>query len=157
MITYIAAAMILGVYFAMNSGTVDSVVYDTVVEETGSPELYEKAIGRVRVVESAALAGSALLGGLVAGWASPRLTYLLTVPVALASIAAFLLFREPHLHRAADPVALRQHIATTVAAMTRIPQVRRMLLLVALTALLSQAIFEFGPLWFVDLQAPATP
>jgi hypothetical protein len=30
-----------------------------------------------------------------------------------------------------------------------------MLLLVALTALLSQAIFEFGPLWFVDLQAPA--
>jgi MFS family permease len=154
-VTYIVAAMILGVYFAMNSGTVDSVVYDTVVEETGSPELYEKAIGRVRVVESAALAGSALLGGLVAGWASPRLTYLLTVPVALASIAAFLLFREPHLHRAADPVALRQHIATTVAAMTRIPQVRRMLLLVALTALLSQAIFEFGPLWFVDLQAPA--
>src|SRR5205814_611158 len=28
--TYIVAALILGVYFAMNSGTVDSVVYDTV-------------------------------------------------------------------------------------------------------------------------------
>jgi hypothetical protein len=34
--TYIVAALILGVYFAMNSGTVDSVVYDTVIEETGS-------------------------------------------------------------------------------------------------------------------------
>ena len=34
--TYIGAALILGVYFAMNSGTVDSVVYDAVIEETGS-------------------------------------------------------------------------------------------------------------------------
>jgi MFS family permease len=40
--TYIAAAMILGIYFALNSGTVDSVVYDTVVEETGSNELYTR-------------------------------------------------------------------------------------------------------------------
>jgi MFS family permease len=30
-----------------------------------------------------------------------------------------------------------------------------MLLLAALTALLSSAVFEFGPLWLVDLQAPA--
>ena len=80
--------MILGVYFALNSGTVDSVVYDTVLEETGSSGLYEKWIGRVRMVESLALAGSALAGGVLAG-------------------------------------------------------------------LVSQAVFEFGPLWLVSLQAPA--
>jgi len=153
--TYIAAAMILGVYFAMNSGTVDSVVYDTVIEETGSSELYERWIGRVRIVESAAFATSALAGGVIAGWASPRLTYFLTIPFGLVSVAAFLRFREPNLHRAAEPVDLRRHVATTVDAMTRIPQVRRMLLLSALTALLSQAVFEFGPLWLVDLDAPA--
>jgi MFS family permease len=153
--TYIAAAMILGIYFALNSGTVDSVVYDTVVEETGSNELYETWIGRVRIVESAAFATSALVGGLLAGWTSPRLTYFLTIPFMLGSVAAFLRFREPGLHRAAEPVALRRHIAVTFGAMTRIPQVRRMLLLAALTALLSQAVFEFGPLWLVDLDAPA--
>ncbi len=38
-ITYVIAAMILGIYFAFSSGTVDSVVYDTVLEETGSNEL----------------------------------------------------------------------------------------------------------------------
>ena len=32
---YVVAAMILGVYFAFGSGTVDSVVYDTVLEQTG--------------------------------------------------------------------------------------------------------------------------
>ena len=152
--TYIVAAMILGVYFAMNSGTVDSVVYDTVMEEAGSSDLYETWIGRVRIVESAAFAGSALLGGLIAGWTTPRVTYLLTVPFALASIVAFLRFREPQLHRAAERVALRQHVATTIGAMTRNRQVRRMLLIAALTALLSQAVFEFGPLWLVELDAP---
>lgn len=44
--------MVLGVYFAMNSGTVDSVVYDAVIEETGSSDLYEMWIGRVRIVEA---------------------------------------------------------------------------------------------------------
>lgn len=33
--TYIPSALALGVYFAMYSGTMDSVVYDTVLEETG--------------------------------------------------------------------------------------------------------------------------
>jgi hypothetical protein len=39
--------------------------------------------------------------------------------------------------------------------MTGIPRVRRILLLAALTGLLSQAIFEFGPLWLVALRVPA--
>jgi predicted MFS family arabinose efflux permease len=152
--TYVVAAMILGVYFAMNSGTVDSIVYDAVLEETGSSTLYEKWIGRVRIVESAAFAGSALAGGVLAGWTSARVTYLVTVPFALASIVAFLRFDEPRLHRAAAPVALRRHVATTFTAMTRLPQVRRVMLLAAVAALLSQAVFEFGPLWLVSLHAP---
>jgi hypothetical protein len=147
--------LILGVYFAMNSGTVDSVVYDTVIEETGSADTYERWIGRVRVVESAAFTTSALTGGLLAGATSPRLTYFLTIPFGLASIIAFSRFREPRLHRAAEPLALRRHVATTFGAMARIPSVRRVLLLAALTALLSQAVFEFGPLWLVALHAPA--
>jgi len=61
-ITYVIAAMILGVYFAFSSGTVDSIVYDTVLEETGSNELYERWIGRIRAVESAAFVLSALAG-----------------------------------------------------------------------------------------------
>jgi hypothetical protein len=65
-IAYVMAAMILEVYFAFSSGTVDSVVYDSVVEETGSNELYEKWIGRTRAVESAAFVLSALGGGVLA-------------------------------------------------------------------------------------------
>jgi hypothetical protein len=152
---YIAAAMILGVYFALNSGTIDSIVYDTVLEETGSSDLYEKWIGRVRIAESAAFAVSALTGGLVAEWTSLRLTYFITVPFALASMIVFARQREPQLHRAAEPVALRRHVAMAFTAMTRVALVREVMLLAALAALLSQAVFEFGPLWLVSLHAPA--
>src|SRR5262245_41779747 len=94
-VTYIVAAMILGVYFALNSGTIDSVVYDTVIEETGSSDVYEKWIGRVRIVEGTAFATSAILGGLLAGLTSPRTTYFITIPFVGLSTVAFLRFREP--------------------------------------------------------------
>ena len=50
----------------LSSGTVDSIVYDTVLEETGSSELYEQWIGRVRMVESGGFVVSALAGGVLA-------------------------------------------------------------------------------------------
>jgi MFS family permease len=153
--TYVIAAMVLAVYFALNSGTLDSVVYDTVVEETGSPELYEHWIGRLRIVESAAFAGSALAGGLLAQLTSPRATYFATVPLVLASVVVFGRFREPQLHRATEPVKLGHHVALTVRTMTRNARVRHAMLLVALTAMLSQAVFEFGPLWLVALHVRA--
>lgn len=154
-VTYVVAAMILGVYFAMNSGTVDSIVYDLVLEETGSNELYETWIGRVRMVESGAFVASALLGGALAGWTSARLTYFASIPFIALAMLAFGRFDEPRLHQSADPVGLRTHIAITLRAMTRQRQVPQLLLLAALAALMSQAIFEFGPLWLVALSAPA--
>jgi predicted MFS family arabinose efflux permease len=150
---YVVAAMILGVYFAMNSGTVDSIVYDVVMEETGSNDLYEMWIGRVRMVESGAFVASALVGGVLAGWTSARLTYFASIPFVALATVAFLRFDEPRLHRSSEPVALRRHVATTLRAMTR-QDVLQVMLLAAVAALISQAIFEFGPLWLVNLDAP---
>ena len=152
---YVAAAMLLGVYFALSSGTVDSLVYDAVLEETGSSDDYETWIGRIRMVESGALVASALAGGVIAGWTSARLTYFVTLPFVAVAIVAFLRFDEPRLHRAAEPVALRAHVALTFRTMTRQRSVRQVLLLGALVAMVSQAVFEFGPLWLVALDAPA--
>ena len=154
-INYVIAAMVLGVYFACSSGTVDSVVYDTVVEQTGSSELYERWIGRTRAVESAAFVLSALAGGVLAEYTSERFTYFATVPLVGLAVIGFLRFHEPRLHQAADRVALRSHIALTFRTMITSRIVLRVLLLTATAGLLSQAVFEFGPLWLVALAAPA--
>jgi MFS family permease len=154
-IAYVIAAMILGAYFAFSSGTVDSIVYDTVVEETGSNELYERWIGRIRAVESAAFVLSALAGGVLAQYTSARFTYFATIPLVGLAIIGFLRFDEPRLHQPAERETLRSHIALTFHTMITSRAVLRGLLLTATAGLLSQAVFEFGPLWLVALAAPA--
>jgi MFS family permease len=151
---YIGAAMLLGVYFALNSGTVDSIVYDAVLEETGSNELYETWIGRVRIVESSAFVLSALAGSTLAELTSARLTYFASLPFIVAAMAAFVRFDEPRLHRSSEPAALREHLATTLRTMTRQRDVVQVIFLAALAGMLAQAVFEFGPLWLVSLDAP---
>ena len=128
---YVIAAMVLGIYFAFSSGTVDSVVYDTVLEETGSNELYETWIGRVRAVESAAFVLSSLAGGVLAQYTSTRFTYFATIPLVGLAIIGFLRFNEPRLHQAAERVTLRSHIALTFRTMITSGPVFRVLLLVA--------------------------
>ena len=68
---YVVAAMLLGVYFAMQSGTFDAIVYDTVLEETGSSDRFESVVGRVRMAESLSLTLGALAGGALAAATAP--------------------------------------------------------------------------------------
>jgi MFS family permease len=152
---YVISALLFGVYVACYSGTLDSVVYDTVLEETGDGGDFQRRIGRVQAVEAVALVASALAGGWVAGLLEPRVTYFLTVPFGLASIAGYARFREPRLHRSAEPVALRRHLGLTVRAVTRRRRLLPIVTLGVLAAVISQLVFEFGPLWLVALAVPA--
>ncbi|HEX6760463.1 MAG TPA: MFS transporter [Propionibacteriaceae bacterium] len=153
--TYIVSALILGVYFAMYSGTLDAVVYDTVLEEIGDSDDFERRIGRVRLVESIALVASSLLGGWLAGLATPRLMYFLSVPIAALSIFAYLWFREPRLHKTEEATSLRSHLAVTYRTLIQRGKLLPIIGLAVLTSLVLQVIFEFGPLWLVALAAPA--
>lgn len=153
---YAVAAALLGVHLALNSGTADSIVYDTLVEETGSGEAYEAWLGRLHVVEAGALVTSAVLGGVLATLFSARVTYFATVPIVASAMIAFLCCREPQLHRAAERVSYRRQAAITLRALTGRPALRRVILLAALTAITAQVVFEFGPLWLVSVHAPSS-
>lgn len=153
--TYVVAALLLGVYFAMQSGTFDAIVYDTVVEETGSSELFESTIGRVRMAESASLVLGALAGGALAAATAPRVTYFVTLPFLAVSTACLLAFREPRLHLGGEERSLRQHVAVTYGTIRGDHRLVPIVVLLVLTSLLTQAVFEFGPLWLVDAQAGA--
>jgi MFS family permease len=152
---YIAAAMFLGVYFATYSGTIDAIVYDTVLEETGCSDTFEQRIGGIRVVESLGLVASSLAGGWLAGETSTRLTYLLSVPLALVSVLALLRFREPQLHKAGERTTLRGHLRLTYRTLTRRGSLLPIVTLAVLSALVLQVVFEFGPLWLVAMAVPA--
>ena len=154
--SYIVSAMILGAFFALQSGTVDSIVYDTLLEETGSADGYEKHFGRIQMWNSAALTGSALLGGVLAGLTSPRLTYVITLPCAVAGLLLLLRFREPTLHRRATRATMRTHLAATWRAIAGRPRVAAIIAASILTAAAMQMLFEFGPLWLLALGVATT-
>jgi MFS family permease len=153
--TYFISALFLGVYFAMRSGTVEAVVYDTVLEMTGGSGEYETKVGRVRMIESAALVSSALVGGLLANATSVRLMYFLTIPFTALSVLALLRFREPRLHESGDQTNLRDHLRVTYQTLTGRGQLRAVMVLAVLTSLVMTTIFEFGPLWLVALGVAA--
>jgi MFS family permease len=152
---YIVAALFLGVFFAMQSGTFESIAYDTVLEETGDSTLFERTIGRIRFVESAGLVVSALAGGVLAEVVPLRATYFMTAPFIGVAAVALLRFREPRLHRAEEAEPLRQQVAATYRTVLERGAVRPIVALLVLTALLLQAMLEFGPLWMVALAASA--
>jgi MFS family permease len=152
--TYTVSALFLGVFFALQSGTTESMVYDTVLEETGSSDAFERTIGKLRVIESIALVSSALAGGAIAEVAPLRVTYFLTVPFLAGAIGALMTFREPHLHQTAESQRLGQQVIATYRTITGRGRLRPIVTLAVLTALLLQAMLEFGPVWLVALAAP---
>ena len=153
---YAVSAVLLGGYFALSSGTADSIVYDTLVEETGSGDDYEAWLGRLHVVEAITLVISSVLGGVLAAAFSARFTYFATVPLVASASIAFLRCREPQLHRAAERVSYRRQAATTLRALTGMRALRHVIVLAALTAMVAQLLFEFGPLWLVSAHAPSS-
>lgn len=152
---YMISAAFLGVFFALQSGTLESVVYDTVLEETGDSEAFEQTIGRVRLVESVALVASALAGGAIAQVAPLRATYFLTAPLLLAATVGLLRFREPRLHKAEEQQSLRRQVATTYRTILARGHLRAVVALTVVGSVLMQGMLEFGPLWLVALLVPA--
>jgi MFS family permease len=151
--TYVVGAMFLGVYFALQSGTLDAVVYDTILEETGRADGFERRIGRVRLMESVGLVSSALAGGWLATIVGTRALFFLTVPFLVASIAVLLAFREPTLHHGSEPTTLRTHAVTTYRTLTQRNCLLPLVAVMVLLAVVANLLFEFGPLWLLALSA----
>lgn len=151
-ITYVISALAFGAYFAMYSGTLDAVIYDTLLEESGGSASFEKLLGRARLVESSALVTSSIAGGWIASLLSTRITYFLTVPVAALSIVALLRFDEPKLHK--RTTSLRSQVALTYRVLLQRGHLLPVVTLAVMSGLLLQSIFEFGPLWLLALAAP---
>jgi predicted MFS family arabinose efflux permease len=155
--SYVASAMCLGVYFALQSGTVDAIVYDTLLEELGTPDDYERRYGRIQLLNSLALAMSAVAGGVIAGLTSARVTYVTTLPFAIAGLAVLTRFREPTLHRRSAPSSVQRQLEATFRTLTRQPGLAPIVLASVVVATTTQLVFEFGPLWLlgVGVTAPA--
>lgn len=153
--TFIFCWTTWGIFTAMYSGTYDSMIYDTLIEEKGNADGYNKHLGRLRIVEGTSFVIGALVGGFIADSLGLRETFLLSLPTALLSIPFLLKFKEPSIHRSKLSEPIIKHIKQTFSIIIRNRDLAGIVIAAVGFGLISTAIFEFYQLWFIGLGAPA--
>src|SRR6266567_1199690 len=152
--TYLVSTLFFGVEVALVSGTYESIVYDTLLEEIGESHAFERRLSQVKLLNSLALIISSLAGGIVATVLSPRLTYFATIPLVAISLGALLTFKEPHLHHSEGRTSLKSHLLAISQTLFQPGKTLHIITVLVATSLLLSVIFEFGPLWQLALVAP---
>src|SRR5258708_20780749 len=152
--TYLISSLFFGVEVALVSGTYESIVYDTLLEQTGQSHAFEKGVGQVKLLNSLALVIGSLTGGMVATQICPRLEYFATIPLVAISLGALLTFKEPHLHHSEGRTSLKSHLLAISQTIFKPGKTLHIITVLLATSLLLSVIFEFGPLWQLALAAP---
>jgi MFS family permease len=152
--TYLVSTLFFGVQVALVSGTYESILYDTLLEETGGSGAFEQRLGQVKLLSSLALIIGSLAGGLVAMAFSPRLAYFATIPLVAISLGALSTFQEPHLHHHEERTSLSGHLRSIAQTLFQRGKTLHIVFVLLATSLLLSVIFEFGPLWQQALAAP---
>ncbi len=152
--TYLVSTLFFGVSVALVSGTYESILYDTLLEQTGHNRGFEKRLSQLKLLNSLALLSGALVGGLVATLFSPRLAYFVTIPLVAISLGVLPTFKEPHLHHTQERPSLSSYLRTIAQTIFQRGKTLRIVSALLATSLLLSAIFEFGPLWPMALSTP---
>jgi len=154
-VMYIVSALVWGVFYALYSGTYDSIIYDVIKEETGSGDAYDKYFGRFRVVDSVALVLGALLGGLLGQLFGLPFAYYLSIPLAFGAICALWKFKEPQLHKEDQNKNMIEHVKETLQLVLGRRQLLPLIILLTVLYLIAEILYEFAQLWFIALDTPA--
>ena len=89
-------ALFEGLSRSFYSGNNDAMLHDTLAQ-TGDEHKYDEFLGRISSMFQAALAVSAILGGILATWSFPLIMWLSVIPQLVCFYLAFKLI-EPKLH-----------------------------------------------------------
>lgn len=151
---YFLSAFSWGIFFALYSGSYDAIIYDTLLEETGSGKGFEKYSGRLHAFGGVFLVIGSVLGGIIGASADLRTTYFVTVPIALLSVFFLYLMREPSLHKKQEHVSLGSQVTSTFKAISTKGAVLWISVSLVLILMIDQVVFEFNQLWLIALAAP---
>ncbi len=151
---YILSTVFWGIYAALYSGTYDSVIYDTTVEEHGDSKKFERYLGRFRAVEGLSFVIGALGGGVIATVLDMRDNYIFTLPFLALALFFIWKFKEPKLHKAEVAEPVFRHIRQTFAAVLRNPVLLPVVVAIVAFGALQETIFELSQLWFIAVAAP---
>lgn len=149
---YAAGLAAWGLFYAGYAGTYDALVWDVLLEETGTADGFEVWFGRIQRTEAAALITGTVLCFGVSRIADLRAEFILTIPVTCCAFISLHLFREPVLHKAATS-ALGVHVSQVFGSLAarNAGWIAACLMFNLVAKLL---IFEFWQLWLLPERLP---
>lgn len=153
-IEYTLVSILFGLHFSLNSGTYDSIVYDTLLEEKGTRNGYEKYYGFVTLSASAGMVISSLLGGIAADAFGLSAPYFMSIPGAVIAIICLLLFKEPKLHKNHTDNHLIKHIKDTFKIIFRRGEFALLLSTIVLISVVLEFFLQVDQLWPLALALP---
>jgi MFS family permease len=146
-IEYIIAGVLFAVYSALHSGVFDAMVYDTVVEEQGSRDGYERYLGYASAINGVAMVIGSIVGGVVGRKVGLSATYFISVPSGFLAASALMLFREPRIHLKTDAANVASHVKQTFAAVFQKGYFVWIILAILFTTAIFNFILEVDQLW----------
>lgn len=149
-LVFIIGTLLWGVFFAMYSGTYDSIVYDTLIEEKEDVALYDKYYGYIRFYDSIALVLGSLIGGTLSHFGL-RGAFFWTIPLAAASIIALWFFKEPRIHKSEPLGKVTEHVTETFKAVLGKKSLVTLLATLVCVGLLLEILFDFYQLWLLAI------
>jgi predicted MFS family arabinose efflux permease len=151
---YLISAVLWGFFDALGSGTDDSIIYDTLIEERGHADDFEKEYGFYSAISGIALVIAGVGGGFVGQYVGLSETYLLSIIPVLISIPIILRFREPSFHKFAAETHLIAHTRDTFRVVFRNPNLIWILITLFAIGLANGLPGEMHQLWLIALAAP---
>lgn len=151
---YLVAASFSGLFYACYQGVYDSLTYDTLVEETGSADDYERYRGKVQFYDGAALTIGALMSAVITHYLHFRATYFLTIPFAASALIALYYFKEPQEHKKEVSELLGAHVRSTLKAILRKGEVFWIVATLVLISIATKLLLDFDQLWFIAIALP---
>lgn len=151
---FLISAIFWGLFDAMASGTADSMIYDSLVEDRGNSNGYEKILGYFNALGGLALIVSALIGGVIGEQLSLRDTFFWSVPFALLSIYFFARFRDTTIQHESSDTHLITHTRQTFAAIFTNRNLIWILVSLFALNLISGLIGEMYQLWYLEINMP---
>lgn len=152
--TYLIAACLSGLFYACYQGVYDSVVYDVLVEETGSADKFDHYYGRVQLYDGIALVTGALLSSVITHFLDFRAAYFVTIPFALCALVALYYFKEPSEHKKEVSQLLGAHIKSTFKAILKKGEVFWIVATLVLISVVMKMLLDFDQLWFIAVALP---
>lgn len=153
-ISYMALAILWGIFLSLQSGTLEAIVFDSLVDVNGNSDRYEQEYSKLDIICSIALVLGAIGGGYIGEQIGLRDTYLFSIPATLLSILFMSLFKQPKKKKLKKKTNALGYVKTIFDIITSDRKLFLTVIVLSIISLTNAALSEMGQLLFGALAMP---